>query len=85
MTDFGDAQSYLQLLSHLSANFHVFQSHEEIENRYIVGELIPRLPCQHQAKLENDLHSDNRFVGQGPRGGGGGGGGEKWWKPFVIM
>ena len=67
MTDFGDAQSYLQLMGHLSTNFHLFQCHEDIENRYIVGELIPRLPCQHKAKLQNDLHSDNRF-GLGPSG-----------------
>jgi F-box/leucine-rich repeat protein 5 len=60
-TDFCDAQSYLQLLGHLSTNFHVFQTHEEIENRYIVGELMPRLPCNHKAKLENDLHSNNRL------------------------
>ena len=65
VTDFGDAQSYLLLMGHLSTNFHVFQCHEDIENRYIVGELMPRLPCHRHAKLENDLHSDNRSFGQG--------------------
>lgn len=60
-TNFADSQSYLQLMNHLSTNFHAFQCHEEIENRYIVRELMPRLPCRHKARLKNDLHSDNRL------------------------
>ena len=60
VTNFGDVESYLKLMSHLSANFQTFQCHEDIEKRYIESELLPRLPCHCQTKLENDLHSDNR-------------------------
>lgn len=48
------------LLSHLLSRFREFKCHEEIENQYIVKELLPRLPSDTKTTLDNDIHSDNR-------------------------
>ena len=48
------------LLNHLHSRFREFKSHEEIENQYIVKELLPRLPSDTKATLDNDIHSDSR-------------------------
>ena len=49
------------LLGHLHQQFGEFKCHEEIENKYIVKELLPRLPSHTKATLDNDIHSDNRY------------------------
>ena len=59
-TNFSDSLSYHALLDHLQSNFTEFKSHEEIENQYIMRELLPRLPSDAKTTLENDLHSENR-------------------------
>ena len=59
-TNFGDSGAYSLLLNELNADFQKFKCHEEIENQYIVRPLLPRLPTNTKAILENDLHSDNR-------------------------
>ncbi len=61
-TNFSDSMSYHSLLDHLRSNFSEFKVHEEIENQYIVRELLPRLPLDAKTALKNDLHSDNRYV-----------------------
>lgn len=60
-TDFADFVAMQALLSHLHSRFKQFKCHEEIENKYIVKELLPRLPSHTKATLENDIHSDNRL------------------------
>jgi uncharacterized membrane protein YgcG len=49
------------LLNHLLSRFREFKCHEEIENKYIVDELMPRLPNDAKMTLDNDIHSDNRL------------------------
>ena len=41
-TDFHSAEQYVFLLQNLSKHFKVLQSHEEIENNYILSPLLPR-------------------------------------------
>ncbi len=41
-TNFQNAEEYVYLLEELSRNFHDLQSHEDIENNYILSPLLPR-------------------------------------------
>ena len=59
-TNFRDSDAYSTLLYHLRTNFQEFKCHEDIENQYIVRQLLPRLPHDQVTVLENDIHSDNR-------------------------
>lgn len=61
VTNFTDWVAMHTLLDHLHSQFRQFKCHEEIENQYIVNELLPRLPSHAQARLDNDIHSDNRL------------------------
>ena len=41
-TNFTNFDDYLSFLHNLSQRFHVFKTHEEIENNYILQALLPR-------------------------------------------
>ena len=60
-TNFSDHDAYLSILSHLRHDFHIFKCHEEIENKYILNNLLPRLPHSAKTSLQKDIHSDNRL------------------------
>ncbi len=60
--NFSDSLAYHCLLDHLRSDFSQLKSHEEIENQYIMRELLPRVPTGAKTTLKNDLHSDNRHV-----------------------
>eukprot|EP00731_Ephydatia_muelleri_P001250 Em0001g1250a len=60
-TNFSDHDAYFSILSHLRQHFHIFKCHEEIENKYILNNLLPRLPHSAKTRLQKDIHSDNRL------------------------
>ena len=74
--DFSDQESYQCLLQQLSRRFREFKTHEDIENRYILHPLLPKLGKECSTTLVNDIHSDNRLgelvtlVDGAPRGAG---------------
>ena len=58
-----DDGMFQNTLEYLRLKFLELKSHEDIENRYIMTPLLPRLKEQSKISLENDIHGDDRLEG----------------------
>lgn len=61
-TDFSNAVHLQALLGFVDDHFEVFQSHEQIENTYILKSLVERISPERMKPLDNDIHSDHTLT-----------------------
>ena len=58
-----DDGMFQNTLEYLRLKFLELKTHEDIENRYIMTPLLPRLKERTKISLENDIHGDDRLEG----------------------